>query len=395
MIIRIAAAALALILAGAGAVSAAETPVFKVLYLSRAGDPAYEEHRAYTGLMLRDRKPPVDGARLAMAESRIRGRALGLRFELEEQELEPGADAVAVVAAAAPGAVLLDLPLAEFEAVTTALGARGDLVLFNVRHPEDRLRGTGCAPALLHTLPSRAMLADALAQFLAKRGWSRILALVGEDAASSDAASAFERSARKFGLRIVQRQVFELTNDPRRREQSNVALMTGGAEHDVVFVADEIGEFGRYVPYATYAPRPVVGSEGLRPVAWHWTWERHGAPQLNQRFERKVGRRMADEDWAAWAAVRAMVEAVTRTRSTDIATLREFIESDDFTLDLYKGVPGGFRRWSGQLRQPILLAVHNAVIASAPFEEFLHQVNTLDTIGIDRPETECTARKGS
>ena len=392
MITRLVLAALGLFWLATVNAPAGEKPVFSILYLSRAEDPAYAAQPSYTGLSLRDRKPPVEGARIAMRESRIRGRALGLEFALEEQELGDGADAVEALAAAVPRAVLLDLPLEEVEAVTAALGARDDLILFNIRHPDDRLRGDGCAPALLHTLPSRAMLADALAQYLAVRGWRRVLALTGQDEASTATAAAFERSARKFGLKIADSRVFELTNDPRKREQSNVALLTGGVEHDVVFLADEIGEFGRYVPYATYAPRPVAGSEGLKPEVWHWTWERYGAPQLNQRFERSTGRKMQAEDWAAWAAVRAVVEAISRTRSTEIATLRSFMESDDFSLDLYKGAPGGFRPWSGQLRQPILLGVHNAVIALAPLEAFLHQTNTLDTLGIDRSEAQCPAR---
>ena len=391
--IRAALGALMVLLAAAGPAVPAERPLFSILYLSRAGDPAYEQRRSYAGLALRDRKPPVDGARMALRESRIRGRALGLRFALDETELAPGAGAVEAVRAAAPRAVLLDLPLDEVEAVVAALGQRDDLILFNIRHPDDRLRAAGCAPALLHTLPSRAMLADALAQYLAARGWRRVLVLAGEDAASAATAAAFAGAARKFGLNIVETRIFELTNDPRRRDRNNVALLTGGADHDVVFLADEIGEFGRYVPYATYSPRPVVGTEGLRPLTWHWTWERHGAPQLNQRFERRAGRHMKAKDWAAWAAVRSVVEAISRIRTSDIAALRGFMTSEAFSLDLYKGAPGAFRPWSGQLRQPILLGVHNAIIARAPLEEFLHRTTTLDTLGIDRPEADCPRRK--
>jgi ABC transporter substrate binding protein (PQQ-dependent alcohol dehydrogenase system) len=383
---------MALLIAATGAALAVEKPLFSILYLSRAGDPAYEQRRSYAGLALRDKNPPVDGARVALRESRIRGRALGLRFALDEQQLAPGAGAVDAVRAAGPRAILLDLPLDEVEAVVAALGGRDDLILFNIRHAEDRLRAEGCAPALLHTLPSRAMLADALAQYLAVQGWRRVLALAGEDAASAATAAAFSRAAQKFGLKIVDTRAFELTNDPRRRERNNVALLTGGAEHDVVFLADEIGEFGRYVPYATYAPRPVVGTEGLQPLTWHWTWERHGAPQLNQRFERRIDRHMMAEDWAAWAAVRSVVEAISRTRSTEIAALRGFMESGEFSLDLYKGAPGSFRPWSGQLRQPVLLGVHNAIIGRAPLEEFLHRTNTLDTLGIDMPEANCPRR---
>jgi ABC transporter substrate binding protein (PQQ-dependent alcohol dehydrogenase system) len=391
MIARLAALALGLLCLATAGAAAADKPVFSILYLSRAGDTAYLPQPGYTGLSLRDRHPPVAGARLAIKESRIRGRSAGLAFELREEELGDGADAAAALGAG-PQVAILDLPLDEVEAVTAALGGRDDLILFNIRHPDDRLRAEGCAPALLHTLPSRTMLADALAQYLAARGWRRALVLSGEDQASAGAAGAFRRAAMKFGLTVADDRTFELTNDPRRRDSSNIALLTGGAEHDVVFVADEIGEFGRYVPYATYAPRPVVGSEGLRPMTWHWTWERFGAPQLNQRFERGHGRRMEDWDWAAWAAVRATVEAVLRSGSTDVATLRAAMQGPDFALDLYKGAPGGFRPWTGQLRQPILLAVHNAVIAVPPLEGFLHQINTLDTLGIDGPEAKCPAR---
>jgi ABC transporter substrate binding protein (PQQ-dependent alcohol dehydrogenase system) len=392
MIIRAALGALVLWGATLGPAAAAEKQLFSILYLSRAEDPAYEQRRSYAGLALRDKNPPVDGARVALRESRIRGRALGLRFELDEQELSPGANAVETIRAAGSHAVLLDLPLEEVVAVVAALGDRDDLILFNFRHPDDRLRAEGCAPALLHTLPSRAMLADALAQYMAAQGWRRILMLAGEDAASVATAAAFTRATQKFGLKVVDTKTFELTNDPRRRDRNNVALLTGGVEHDVVYLADEIGEFGRYVPYATYAPRPIVGTEGLRAMTWHWTWERHGAPQLNQRFARRIDRHMMAEDWAAWAAVRSVVEAISRTRSTEITALRAFMMSGDFSLDLYKGVPGSFRPWSGQLRQPILLGVHNAIIARAPLEEFLHRTTTLDTLGIDKPEADCPRR---
>jgi ABC transporter substrate binding protein (PQQ-dependent alcohol dehydrogenase system) len=251
MITRAIIGALALWAAAFAPALAAEPPVFSILYLSRADDPAYEQRRSYAGLALRDRKPPIDGARMALSESRIRGRALGLRFELEEHPLAPGEDALAALRAAGPRAVLLDLPLDGLEAVVAGLGGRDDLILFNIRHPDDRLRAQGCAPALLHTLPSRAMLADALAQYLAARNWRRVLILAGEDTDSAATAAAFARSAAKFGLRIVDAKTFELTNDPRRRDRANIALLTGGAEHDVVYLADEIGEFGRYVPYAT------------------------------------------------------------------------------------------------------------------------------------------------
>lgn len=182
---------------------------------------------------------------------------------------------------------------------------------------------------------------------------------------------------------------FELTNDPRRRDQSNIALLTSGVRHDVIWLVDSQGEFGRYVAYSTFAPRPVVGSEGLTPVAWHWTFERYGAPQLNQRFRRTAGRNMTSQDWAGWAAVRAVADAVSAVGSADRPAVSRMLRSHELAIDLYKGVRGNFRDWNGQLRQPILLATHNAVIAVAPLDGFEHQFDTLDTLGIDRAESRC------
>ncbi len=136
----------------------------------------------------------------------------------------------------------------------------------------------------------------------------------------------------------------------------------------------------------------MVGTEGLVSSAWHWTLERYGAPQLNQRFRRRMDRTMTSEDWAGWAAVRAIVSAVSAIQSVDTDELQVAIRSGDLNIDLYKGVRGNFRDWNGQMRQPILLATHNAVIAIAPVEGFEHESDALDTLGIDRAESECKER---
>ena len=359
-------------------------------YLYRPGDPWYAPHSGYTGLRLLDRHPALDGARLAMRDSRIVGRAAGLSFELAERALTEGEDAVAAARdlVGAAGILILDLPLAETLAVADAMRAEEDILL-NPRHDAPTLRGRECRSALFHTLASLDMRTDALAQFARRRGWNDVLVLEGPLDQDKALSAAFQASARKFGMDVVDTRPFVAGNDPRNREQSNVALLTAEADYDLVFVADSEGEFGRYVPYQTYAPRPVIGSEGLIADGWHWTWERHGAPQLNQRFEKLAGRRMQEQDWAGWAAVKAVVEAAVRTRSAEPKALRDAMLSPEFQFDGYKGTAVSFRPWNRQLRQPILLHTHNAVIARAPLEGFLHETNTLDTLGLDQRETAC------
>ena len=334
-----------------------ERTPFTFTYLMRAEDPYYDTRRAYTGLTLRENKRPIDGVEAGLREVRVLGRRLGLTFELDVVELgedETAIDAIESAIADGHAVFVLDLPLDEMMALAEATVTR-DILLFDVRHPDTELRRNFCPDHLFYMGPSRAMIADALAQYLRERGWRNILMLNGPEEADAKDADAFRSAAKKFGLTIVAEQDFILSNDPRNRDRNNIALMTGEPDHDVIFLTDNLGEFGRYVPFATYLARPVVGSEGLIASGWHWTWERHGAPQLNQRFHKKAERNMVATDWAAWAAVKSVVEAITRTGQAEPAHLRRFLTSDAFTLDTYKGVPGSFRRWNRQLRQPILL----------------------------------------
>ncbi|MDA0989255.1 MAG: ABC transporter substrate-binding protein [Verrucomicrobia bacterium] len=362
----------------------------RVVYIGLQDDPYYAPQIGYTGLSLRDQQRPFDGASLAFRDSRILSRALGISFELD-LNLVPTVGLAAEAAQTAwdtgAAAIIIDLPETDMKAVVENSGEHG--IVFNIRDRSDKWRGADCAPNLVHAIPSLSMLTDAMAQYLKFKGWDRVLLLHGPEAPDLEETVAVAASARKFGLKVVDQQQFEISNDPRQRDSNNIALLTGNARHDVIWLVDTYGEFGRYVPFATQQPRPVVGSEGLSAVAWHWTSERYGAPQLNQRFRRLAQRDMTSLDWAAWVAFRIVVAAVEQSRTSDRAVLGDAIRNG-LAIDLYKGPPGSVRAWDGQLRQPILLATHNAVIATAPLAGFEHQYDTLDTLGPAESESECT-----
>ena len=373
--------------------AAAGAEEFVFAYVGLADDPRYVVESRYTGLVLKQPYPPLSGAKMAIRDSRIVGRSLGITFKLVERAVGAGEDAAAAIRAlnreAGAKVFLIDLPAAMLRAAAVEL-ADAPLLLFNVRNRDDDLRNQACAANLYHAIPSYRMLTDALAQYLAKKGWTKALILRGPSDADRAYADSFAASARRLRIRIVGDRGFKLSNDPRLRGETNVALMTGGGDYDVVFVADSRGEFSRYVPYNTYLPRPVVGDEGMTPAAWHWTWERHGAPQLNQRFARIAKtRRMSGEDWAAWASIKSVVTAVRKTGPADLGRIRRFLTDPATTIDIYKGAPSSFRAWSNQLRQPILLHTGNAVVARAPIEGFLHRINNLDTLGYDKEGSTC------
>jgi ABC transporter substrate binding protein (PQQ-dependent alcohol dehydrogenase system) len=363
-----------------------------IAFVERSGDARYQAATGYAGLYRPEYVSPFAAAELALKDGMAAARARGLKLNLLRKSLGDTEDAVsslrALLQAQGLVAAILDLPADDMLHLAKGL-ADDPVILFNPRQRDDGLRSQTCHTHLLHTLPSWSMLHDGLAQRLLELDWRRIFVLRGPQPEDKALAASFAAAARKFGLRIVETRDFVAGNDPRKRDQINIKLLTGGSDYDALFVADALGDFARTVPFNTAKPRPVVGSAGLEASAWHAYWERHGAPQLNRRFYRLVGRRMSDEDWATWTAVRATLDAAVSAREIAAAAVYQALLAPELKLELYKGAPGSFRGWSHQLRQPILLGTHDAVVAVAPVEGALHQKNNLDTLGADEPEFRC------
>lgn len=333
------------------------------------------------------------GASTALEENRTTGQFLNHSYNLTEVNVLPGEDALS----AARG-LLEETPFLVVHAPADMLTAIADLpeassaILFNAASGEMALRDVECRSNLLHTVPSVAMRTDALAQFLVMRRWNDLVMIAGTHAEDLAYADALRGSLVKFGLKLEAEKTWAFDADMRRAAGQEVPLFTQDfGDYDALVVADELHDFGRYVLYNTWAARPVVGSEGLSAVGWAPAIEQWGAAQLQGRFRDHAGRDMTPIDYAAWAAVRTLGEAVTRTDSGDAVVLRDYILSAAFELGGFKGRPLSFRDWNGQLRQPIALAHPRALVADAPLEGFLHQTNELDSLGLDRPESRCEA----
>jgi ABC transporter substrate binding protein (PQQ-dependent alcohol dehydrogenase system) len=372
---------------------AAQPQKMTIGFVDIEGDPRYEPIQGFERLIIKTREHPFAGAQVGIDEAQPLTRVLKTDFALERITVK-SADAVAgavqdAIANRNIHMFLVDAPAEAFKPLAAAVKGR-DALIFNVSATDDSLRRDLCAPEIVHTIPSLAMETDALVQYLVSKKWRDYLVLKSEAPNDVTYAKAFENSAKKFGARIVADETFKAGTDPRERDKNDPALLSAlSRDYDVTFVADEAFDFVRGVPYHTVRPRPVIGSIDLEPVAWHWTWEHNGAPQTNSRFEKRSGgRHMEGADWAAWIAVKMIVQSVLRTRSVDFKPQRDFILGDA-TFDGDKGLAVGVRPWDHQLRQAVLLAAPYAVVASAPIDGFLHKINVLDTLGDDEPESPC------
>ncbi len=345
--------------------------------------------------------PPTDtgvrGAELAVADTNTTGRFTGQTFTLQVQSARDPAALQADFAkslAAGHKLFIADVPASLLLQLADTKGA-ADAVILDATSQDDSLRGKDCRANTLHLLPSRAMLTDALMQYLVKKGWTRIMLLTGRNPADALYADAVRHSADKFQLDLRADRPWTFNAAAQQADTGHyqvndeVAKATQGVSYDVLVVADEADNFGDQLAYRTDTPRPVAGTQGLVPSAWAHAMDEYASTQLQLRFRRTQGRWMTPQDYGAWLAVRSIGEAATRTGSADPAKIIAYLHGPDFTVSGYKGPELSFRSWDGQLRQPVLLADAVSLVSISPQPGFLHQVNELDSLGVDQPETAC------
>lgn len=262
-------------------------------------------------------------------------------------------------------------------------------LLLNASSPTTSLRKNYCQKNLLHTTPSNAMLYDGLAQFLVKRDFKKIFLLSGKEQKDLEITKDMKRAVKKFGLKIVQEKTWENSSDIRRKANAEFPSFTQASDYDVVMVADYYGDFGEFLYFNTWLPRPIAGTQGLTPVLWHKVIEAWGAAQMQSRFEKYASRWMESRDFSNWIAIRTIINSLMHTKSKDLQTNIDYIYSKEFEIGAYLGRKLSYRDYNGQIRLPVSLIQPRALISTSPQVGFLHPITDLDTLGIAPFEMEC------
>ncbi|HEY0292987.1 MAG TPA: ABC transporter substrate-binding protein, partial [Hansschlegelia sp.] len=164
--------------------------------------------------------PPDDdgiaGANLGIVDNSTTGSFLKQNFRMAAQELVPfGEDPMPAfnrILESGAKFILLAVPADALLKMADAAKDK-DVILFNAAATDDRLRGADCRADVLHTAPSRAMLTDALAQYLVTKRWTKWLLLTGREADDRLYAEAVKRSAKKFGAKIVDERTWNFGPD--------------------------------------------------------------------------------------------------------------------------------------------------------------------------------------
>jgi len=379
------------LLPSANVLSATEKLEVNVTYLTRFEEPVIP-------LSLLDLPIEVNGrpgAQLGLSDNQTTGSFLGHLYTMDEVIVEAEADITERFRQLyEQGRRLFVLDLEPIDLLAVA-DIADDTLLFNVRSRADVLRDDECRANVLHFPPSRSMLADGLAQYLAWKRWNQLVLVTGRHEKDQLYAAALRRGAKRFGLKIREEKDWTAVPGARRTDsghhslQQEIPTFTRFKDHDVLLVADELDEFGEYMLFRSSDARLVAGTHGLHPTEWHRSQEQWGATQIQRRFHKLADRPMSPRDYAAWAAMRSLGEAVSNTSSNTVTDLRGFMLSDKFKLAGFKGVPLTFRHWNGQLRQPILIVGPRMLVSVSPQDGFLHERSELDTMGLDESDSNC------
>jgi ABC transporter substrate binding protein (PQQ-dependent alcohol dehydrogenase system) len=369
---------------------------FNILYVRHN----HEEPLPLSLLDLPTADKGIAGANLGIDDNNTTGRFLNQKFKLqviEDSDLDALIKKTSDAVTAGSVYAIADM---EPDALLKFADAMADkpVIIANIGTTEDSLREENCRANVLHVAPTRTMLADALGQYLVWKKWTNWLLIRGPRPEDKELADAYNRTAKRFGAKIVEEKEFKYESGSRRADggyeqvQKQIPqFLQSAPDHDIVIVADETDQFADYVPYRTWLARPVAGSAGLKPSSWHPALELWGGTQFQNRFRRISARLITDRDYDAWVATRVLGEAATRAQSADYKTLEAYIHSPKFEVAGFKGERLTFRAWNGQLREPLLISQPKLVVSVSPQPGFLHQYSILDTLGIDKPETKCKA----
>ena len=354
-----------------------------------------------------DVEPPdagIAGAKLANDENNAGGQFTGEFYSLDVASVASADQAVAEAKKLLDSGhhfMLVDAPVATVIALSD-WGKDKDVLFFNIRATDVSLRQENCRANVMHVVPDRYMLADALAQYLVVKKWTNWLLVYGSTPGDLAYADAIKRAASRFGANIVDAREYKDVSGGRRddvgtippgKQASNDPVFAANPDYHIIVVADEDQLFGPYMPYRGGAEaRPVAGTTGLTATTWSPGHEKWGATQMNNHFLKDYNRLILPIDYQAYVAARTIGEAVTRNDGESFATIAAFIHGPELQLAPFKGIKQQYRPWDGQFRQPILIATDKVPVSISPQRGFPHASHPeieVDTLGIDEPESLC------
>ena len=281
-----------------------------------------------------------------------------------------------------------------------AAKARG-LVVLNAGATDDRLREEDCRANVVHVAPTRI---DARRRARAISDLEEMAQMAaGRRLARSRTSSSPTRCAAPRALRREDRRGARIQGHrrraPHRQRHCRDPAPDAGADArarptTTCWSPPTRARFSPAIcPIAPGIRDRSRARPGLVPTTWDAAFDQWGAVQLQNRFVQRVP---PLHDAAGHAGLERGPHGRRSGRAHQLARTRRgcsrIIKGPDFSLAAFKGQKLTLRDWNLQLRQPILLFDGRNTVSVSPQEGYLHQFSELDTLGVDRPETNANCK---
>ena len=250
--------------------------------------------------------------------------------------------------------------------VIAQVAGRNKRIFVNSGANSDELRGKGCNKYMFHVEVANTTNVKACGQALMRDGMikgKKLYALTADYAFGHDllrVAKIFlnANGGNLIGDELVATDVTDFSPYLLKIRQSkpDVVVCNLAGNQTTNFIK-QYAEFGLSYPIAGFnfnsADAWAAGADnfaGIWPLTWHYEINTPTSKAFVAAFTKKFGKPPENQAWGDYVSLKAVVQAMNETKSTDSNKMIEYFEKGA-EIDCLKARKGYFRAWDHQLMQ--------------------------------------------
>jgi branched-chain amino acid transport system substrate-binding protein len=306
---------------------------------------------------------------LAVEEVNRAGGVMGRQLELiSEDSVNPStASSKAQRLLERDGAVVLigEISSASGLAISQVAG-RNKRIFINTGCNSDELRGKSCNKYMFHVEGANSTYVKACGQALMRNNLikgKKLFGLTADYAFGHDLLRVARIFINANGGTLIQDELVATDATDfspyllKIRQAKPDLVISNLAGNQITNFIKQYAEFGLPYPIAGFGFDTAVawgaGADnfaGTWPMIWHHDVDTPSSKAFVAAFTKKYGKPPENQAWGEYVALKAMVQGMSETKSTDSAKLVEYFEKGA-QLDILKARKGSFRAWDHQLMQ--------------------------------------------
>ena len=311
----------------------------------------------------------VMSIKLAVEEVNQAGGVMGRQLELiSEDSVNPStASSKAQRLFERDGAVALIGEISSASGLAIAqVAGRNKRIFINTGCNSDELRGKGCNKYMFHVEGANTTYVKACGNALLRDNMvkgKKLFGLTADYAFGHDLLRVAKIFVNANGGSFVQDELVATDATDfspyllKIRQAKPDLVISNLAGNQITNFIKQYAEFGLPYPTAGFGFDTAVawgaGADnfaGTWPMIWHHDVDTPGSKAFVAAFAKKYGKPPENQAWGEYVALKAVVQAMGATKSTDSAKLIEYFEKGA-QLDILKARKGYFREWDHQLMQ--------------------------------------------